>query len=303
MSSATSTHNQVLAPVTVDILESLYQHRLLTATQIHALHTPENGLRWTRRILTQLHQHELIDRAGGPQNHALWYLTEHGADTVEALSTRAERRRRVTSHDQAAGPLRAHTLAVNDVGIAFLRAARQNDDDCGPLSWRHEIAHPISPSRPKRPAELLVADALLTYIQADEESILLHQRFVELDRGTLPAEQLAAKFTRYARLHDYRPTPKQGEPPARPLWCMYYRTFPSVLVVLAHQESTTARRRIQRAIALHNTDPERERYATVPVSFATLADLCDHGPFAPIFIDLHNPGQYVNWLGHSQPER
>jgi hypothetical protein len=303
VSSDTSTHRRVLAPAAVDILESLYQHRLLTATQINALHTPKNGLRWTRRILTRLHERGLIDRAGGPQNHALWYLTGYGADTVEAVSTRAEWRRRVTSPEQAAGPLRAHTLAVNDVGIAFVRAAGQYDDDCGPLSWRHEIAHPISPARPKRPAELLVSDALLTYVQADEESIVLHQRFVELDRGTLPAEQLAVKFTRYARLHDYRSASKQDPPPARPLWCMYYRAFPSVLVVLADQEPAAARRRIQRVIALHDTDPERERFATVPVSFVTLADLCDHGPFAPIFIDLHNPGRYVNWLGEPQQER
>lgn len=37
---------------------------------------------------------------------------------------------------EAAGPLRAHTLAVNEVGIAFLRAARERGEECGPHSWR-----------------------------------------------------------------------------------------------------------------------------------------------------------------------
>ncbi|HEY4897746.1 MAG TPA: replication-relaxation family protein, partial [Solirubrobacteraceae bacterium] len=194
-------------------------------------------------------------------------------------------------------------LAVNDVGIAFVQAARQREDECGPLSWRHEIAHPISPARPRRPGELLVADALLTYIQADgEQSIVLHQRFIELDRGTLPAEQLAAKFTRYARLREYRPATKQAGAPARPLWTAYYRSFPSVLVVLADQTDAGARRRIQRTIALHNTDPERERHGSVPTLFVTLADLAAHGPFAPVFIDLQNPGRYVDWLGPPQAE-
>jgi hypothetical protein len=281
------------------ILESLYQHRLLTTAQINLLHTPGRSIRWTRLILTQLHQRGLIARAGGPANHALWYVTGHGADTLEAISSRSERRRRIGTAEQAQGPLRAHTLAVNDVGIAFTKAARLWGDDCGPLSWRHEIAHPITAARPKHPAELLVADALLTYLQADgEQSIMLHQRFIELDRGTLPVEQLAGKLTRYARLREHRPHTRPGQPPAAPSWTRYYRAFPSVLIVLAGQTPAGARRRIQRTIALHATDPGRELHGTVPALFTTLADLTDRGPFAPVFISLHDPGQYVDWLGN-----
>ena len=128
MTPASATQAQVLPPVAVEVLESLYQHRLLTGSQINQLHTPGRTLRWTRRLLTPLHEHELIARAGGPHNYALWYLTDHGADTIEAISKRAERRRRLSSPEQAAGPLRAHTLAVNDVGIAFARTASLNDD-------------------------------------------------------------------------------------------------------------------------------------------------------------------------------
>jgi len=32
-------------------------------------------------------------------------------------------------------------------------------------------------------------------------------------------------------------------------------------------------------------------------------DLCDHGPFAEIFIDPENPEHYVNWLGDHKQER
>jgi hypothetical protein len=61
---------------------------------------------------------------------------------------RVETRRKLLSPMDARGPLRAHTLAVNDVGIAFLKAARPRaEDECGPLAWRHEVAHPISLSR------------------------------------------------------------------------------------------------------------------------------------------------------------
>ena len=65
MTPASATQAQVLSPVAVEILESLYQHRLLTGSQINQLHTPGRTLRWTRRILTPLHEHGLIARAGG----------------------------------------------------------------------------------------------------------------------------------------------------------------------------------------------------------------------------------------------
>ncbi len=177
--------------------------------QLRVLHTPDATAGWMRRVLRLLAERGLVDRVRGPATRSLWYLTELGADTIEAAGTLAEPRRRVTTSAQAAGPLRAHTIAVNDVGIAFVRAARKHGDECGPDSWRHEIAHPISRSRGRRPAELVVADALLSYLQVGEGGgLTLHQRFVELDRGTArPAEHLASKITRYARLRHYAASP------------------------------------------------------------------------------------------------
>lgn len=288
---------RALPAVAVQVLESLYQHRLLTARQLRALHTPAASLRWAQWILAELRRRGLAERAEGERRLALWFITDRGADTVEAVSSRAETRRRVSSPAQAAGPLRAHTLAVNDVGIAFLEAARQRGDDCGPLSWRHEIAHPIAP-RSRHPSQLLIADALLSYLHLESEhSLALHQRFIELDRGTIPPEQLAAKFTRYARLRDYQPRPTPEGSHGEPSWRAYYRSFPAVLVVLAHQSEAAAITRMQRVIALARSNPALERHGSVPASFATLENLLARGPFAPIFIDPENPERYVDWLG------
>jgi hypothetical protein len=289
---------RALSTVAVEVLESLHQHRLLTVRQIHALHTPSTRPRWTYRILAGLAERELAERVAGPHRQGLWFLTAHGADTIQAAGTLAEPRRRITTPEQAAGPLRAHTLAVNDTGIAFVKAARERDGDgCGPLSWRHEIAHPYTAGRGRSGTHLVIADALLSYLQAaPDESLILHQRFIELDRGTIPPDQLASKLARYAQLNHYSVA---KDVPEGPLWRAYYRTFPPVLVVLADQTPAAARRRIQKTIALYRSDPSQARYGTVPISFTTLPELSARGPFAPIFIPADKPDHYRDWLGNT----
>ena len=210
-----------LPAVATEVLCGLYQHRTLSTTQLHALYTPQ-----ARRAVDATGTQSCSPSAGwwtraqGPGTLSLWFLTEYGAETVETAGPRAEPRRRLVGPAQAEGPLRKHTLRVNDVGVAFVRAARERGDECGPESWRHEIAHPISPARGRRPAELAVADALLTYLQTGEDgSLALHQRFIELDRGTArPAEQLAAKITRYTRLRYYTPS-RPGQRMRQPSRC------------------------------------------------------------------------------------
>jgi Replication-relaxation len=286
-----------LPSVGVEVLESLHQHRLLTVRQVHALHTPSTLLRWTHRILAGLAERGLVDHVTGPHRRGLWFLTAQGADTIQAAGTLAEHRRRLTTPAQAAGPLRAHSLAVNDTGIAFVKAAREHGDGCGPLSWRHEIAHPYIAGRGRNGTHLLIADALLSYLQvAPGESLILHQRFIELDRGTIPPEQLAAKLARYAQLNHYSVA---NDIPEGPLWRAYYRTFPPVLVVLADQTAAAARRRVQKTIALYRSDPGQTRYGTVPTSFTTLPELTARGPFAPIFIPAEQPDHFTDWLGNT----
>jgi hypothetical protein len=279
--------------VATEIMESLYQHRVLSTSQIQDLHTPGAHASYTRRLLTTLAHAGAIEYTVAAGRLKLWYLTPKGNDAVETISTRAEHRRRQVSREQAAGPLRMHTLTVNDVGIAFVKTSRKIGDDCGPLAWRHEIAHPMSP---RRPVEMVIADALLTYTQQHEDRTLtVHQCFIELDRATIPVPALTEKFTRYARLYDYTPT--QTGTGGRQGWRDYYNEFPSVLVLLAHKDRAVLLRRLQNVIALYQT---RMRTRTLTVLLALYEDLCEHGPFAPIFIDPQHPEHYVNWLGARQ---
>jgi len=291
-----------LPSVATEVLAGIYQHRLLSTKQLHALYTPHSKPRWTRRVLGLLAERRLVDRAQGPGSLSLWFLTEYGAETVETAGPRAEPRRRLVGAAQAEGPLRKHTLAVNDVGIAFVRAARERGDECGPESWRHEIAHPISLARARRPAEMAVADALLTYLQAGRDgSLALHQRWIELDRGTArPAEHLAAKISAYTRLRYFALT--GSEESGEPLWRSSYRSWPHLLIVLAGQSPERMRLRIQRTLVLHQSDPANRAGAAIPLAFVALEDLQRQGPFAAIFTAAEHPTQPVDWLGQPQPK-
>jgi hypothetical protein len=286
-----------LSAVAVAVLESLHQHRLLSTPQIHALHMPTATPRWSQTVLCDLRDRGLAASARGDRGTGLWYLTPLGTETIQAAGTPAEPRRRTTTPAQASGPLRAHTLAVNDAAIAFVKSARERaGDECGPLSWRHEIAHACAAGRRRHGSHLLIADALLSYVQLSaDDTLILRQRFVELDRGTVPTERLAAKLARYAQLRDYRAS---AEPADAPQWRTYYREFPQVLVVLADQSPQAARSRIQRTIALYRTDPGVARHGAIPTSLTSLSELSARGPFAPIFISIEHPERYQDWLGN-----
>lgn len=292
---------QSLPPVAGSMLAGIYEHRLLSTIQLHALYTPNARLQWTRHALVQLQQRSLVDRIHSPRRLSLWFLTDAGADAVERAGQRGELRRRVASREQAEGPLKSHTIAVNQVGVEFVHAARAHGDECGPDSWRNEVAHPISQARGRKPAELVIADALLTYLQIGGDGALaLHQRFIELDRGTRTAEQLAAKITRYARLRRYAPPSSTKEAQPEPLWRCHYRAWPQLLIVLADQSPNQMRQRIGRALALHASDPAAG--GSLPVSFVALDDLHLYGPFAPIFLAIQQPGEPIDWLGEPRPQ-
>lgn len=274
----------------VEILTSLAQHRVLSTPQVHAIHMPDASPRWARALLGRLRGAGLADcveSARGPRR--LWYATERGALLAHEIGA-LENAPRALGVDVASGPLQAHTLAVNDAAICFCAAASKRDDDFGPLAWRHEVFHPLSRGRRRRRA--LIADAVFTYLRLDGDGIAIEQRFLELDRATLPVDRLAAELARYAELYRAREK-KSGEP----LWRSRYPVFPPVLCVLAGAPRRALQRRRSTASVLLASDPWLSRTPEVAISICLLEDLQREGPFAPVFRDIRDPGRPVDWLG------
>lgn len=282
-----------LPAVGVAVLQSLYQHRLLSTAQVRAMHAPGATARYVQAVLAGLARRGLVGHARSRHGLKLWFLTPRGATAAETTGE-LDVPRRLLTVERAAGPLQAHTLAVNEVGIAFLAAASQRGDEFGPLSWRHEVAHVAGPARGRRGVELVIADAVFTYLHADGDSLALHYRFVELDRATLSSDRLAAKLARYARLERY--VPKGGHQRG---WRTRYPVFPGLLVVLADQARPLLERRRDVVLSLCATDPEIERSPSLAVSICLLDDLREHGPFAPIFLSASDPKTSVDWLGNA----
>jgi len=280
------------------ILESLGQHRLLLTRQVRELHAPTLSRRWTHRKLARLRAAGLAAGTLTPGRQLIWHLTERGADALEAVPGRAETRRKVMPPEQAAGPLLEHTIAVNEVGLAFVRAARERGEECGPFDWLHEIAHSLGPPPGRRMGEQLISDAVLTYQLAEGDGqASIAYRFVELDRANRSAAELARRIGRYGRLYR-RTVPAEGsagEPV--PLWELLYPVFPVVLLVLAGRAPGRLEERRRTVLALCGQDPDLAATPEVEVSVCLLDDLTQHGPFAPVFRTLVDPGRAVDWLG------
>lgn len=285
-----------LPPIAAPILEGLYQHRLLSTAQVRELYAPDAQMRWTQRVLAALRDAGLADAVPVRQGLRLWFATEQGADAVEAVATRLEQRRKLTRPAQAAGPLRHHTVAVNDVGIAFVRAARERGDDCGPLSWRHEIAHPLGPPPGRRGSEQLIADALLSYQLNSEQGPSFHYRFIELDRGTVPADHLADKLATYARLYHHTAPAEGATEEPTPLWTASYAVFPAVLVALAGRSAAALERRRDVVLGLCRADDALTATPEVEIAICLLDELRAHGPFSTIFRTPTDPDRPTSWL-------
>lgn len=269
-------------------LTCLHQHRLLTTRRLHQLLHPERTLRTTQRLTAELGDQELIAsvrrRGGRRGTERVWHLSPTGAEVVQRGPEGAEPRHRPITPQIAAGPLQRHTLAVNDACLAFVTAARARGDDCGPLAWRHEIAHPIGPKR----SDAVIADAVLRYQSTSPDgALVLDYRFIELDRATMPVDQLATKLARYATLATYTP------PGARqPAWRTRYLALPDLLVVLADAPPARLQRRAEHLVSL-----SRSIDSAIGVWLCRLDELTAHGPYAPIFTRLASSGERCDWLG------
>jgi hypothetical protein len=284
-----------------EALDLLYQHRLLSTPQLHELLAVRYAERSVVRLLDRLRERGLAASVQTRtetwrRGHRLWFLTEPGAEVVESVPDRAETRRRMLTAAVAAGQLQAHTLAVNDVGIAFMRAARQRNHDFGPYSWRHEVAHDVG----RRGRGQVIADSVLRYwMPLPSGRIAVRYRFVELDRANRLVDDVAAKLARYALLREVwaeRRAAGRDSPDEAPGWPMLYRHFPSIIVVLANAGRANLQRRLANLLALSRADPELGSPDGVSVSFVFFEELMARGPFAPIFWRLEGE-RPVNWLG------
>jgi hypothetical protein len=273
-----------------EILASIGEHRILSTAQVWAIHYPDRSLRRAQQALSHLERAGWIAHVDTRRNpRRVWFLTEAGADTV-ILAGEVKERPKVLTPKQAAGPLTAHTLGVNEVGISFLQAARERGDEFASLSWRHEVAHPLNRGR-GRARRSLIADAVFTYVQPDDRQLAVYQRFVEVDRATLSAERLVAELARYGQL--YRAREKGG---GEPLWRYYYGSFPAVICALTGASRKALGRRRDVALGLLADHPALDRAYDVEVYFCLLDDLRDRGPFAPIFYKL-GEREAVDWTG------
>jgi Replication-relaxation len=93
--SETAEPARRLDSVAGEVLESLYQHRLLSSSQLRVMHTPQASLRWTQRVIAELASQGLVAWVYGRGRLRIWYLTEVGAELVEALPDRVEERRKL----------------------------------------------------------------------------------------------------------------------------------------------------------------------------------------------------------------
>ncbi|MEU6352149.1 replication-relaxation family protein [Streptomyces sp. NPDC047072] len=294
-------------------LELLYQHRVLSTQQMHVLLTsPEQRARrpdYLRRHLGELHKAGLVSRVRAQGGGAgpgrvrtrpfLWFLTESGAEAVEEAGELPIRPYRVTP-ESVAGSRQAHTLALNDVGIAFFEYAERLGHECGPLDWTPEVANRIRDGQRRFEDDHVISDAVLNYVHVERGRRTMLSFFVELDRATMTTARLAAKLQAYGRLYEYVP---QGSDRARrqpnatrPAWMYNYPVFPRVLVVLdaaPPREGEPDRRparlaaRTEDLYARTAADVRLSRLKEdIAIGVTTLQQLQQHGPCAPIFTPL-----------------
>ena len=285
-----------------EVLQSLYVHRLLSTTQVHLLHAPNATRRWVQKVLAGLERDGYAARVtatrvrrGGTTvgGEALWFATDQGAEACEGSGV-PSRPYRMTP-ERANGPLRAHTLAVNEVGLAFVATARRRGDDFDAWSWRHESAHRLGEREGR--GEVVIADAVLDYTSHVDDAVLC--RFLELDRATMPLRELEAKLSAYARLWRFRP--KTGG------WPALYPQWPKVLVVFCGRPAPVLERRIRSLLELVGANPNLEELhepdSDFDIFMATLEDLHAHGPFSPVFWRPGSPEGPVDVLGRGAERR
>lgn len=282
-------------------LRALAVHRMLTAEQLRELLTPAATAttHWSAR-LAGLARGGLVRAlpTRGARTPKVWCATRDGLRV--ALGDRSQIRHYEVP--PGGGILQAHTLALNEAGLAFVRAARATGDDCDCWSWEHEVAHTMGGARRRN---TLIADAVLSYgrvtANGTTETETLLQRFIELDRATEPVHKLADQVRRYAAYHRWAPDRPDayGVPAGQPAWRGRYPRWPVLCVVIGANPAKGRRaieRRIDSLIGLCARDP-LIRTQRIGVVICAYEDLVARGPWAPIWWRLDAPEVPVDVAG------
>ncbi|MDQ1013592.1 replication-relaxation family protein [Streptomyces afghaniensis] len=276
----------------------LTQYRMATTEQMHRVIAPEVRIEQTRRRLARLRAEGLVDRITLPQAGRIrvWFPTPYGVQLAsEWPEMRGRRPSRAVSDPTAVRLKAGHTLTVTETALVFLEDARRRGELCQPLDWISEVHHPIGSG------EAVIPDALMYYRRgpSDGANGSLLRAFVEVDRATMGPERLAAKLTSYERLYHYVPAVPGRRPtlqePGLEEWRRRYPLFPRVLFVLDGTGPAGVENRISALRAGAGLLAPSRFLNDVPVLAAPLADLLHHGPSAPVWRPVHDPGQRVPW--------
>jgi hypothetical protein len=236
----------------------LYEHRVLTTTQISTLAFPATR-RATRRLLT-LHQARVIDRfrPRRPVGTAPWHwiLAPAGA-TVLAAEHGLDQRELRWRHDRALALAHSlhldHDIGVNDWFTTLATTPSQltltawwSQTRCARL-WG-DLAHPDGYGR-------------LTPASPGPGGL---EFFLEFDRGTESLTQVSAKLNGYEQL-----AAATGITTPLLLWL------------------PTARREATARTALRRTLTGAQHPGSVPIATATADHTPDTGPAGPVWLPLH----------------
>lgn len=244
-----------------EVLEGLAHHRYLTTGQVRRLWFPASteisGA--ANKVLRALESLKLVESTRtASRGETLWWPATEGYALLASRRQRAYR----ASRDKAEGQNQEHSIAVSEVGVLFVEAARVRGDECGPLSLEHEVRL-SSGSAP------VIADGLLSYAETHGGEFVAREALIEVDRARYPARRLWDRLRAYGSLKDDPRSWAVGFPGG----------WPPTLVVVDAPTNTQSELRIALVLDLLDRDPGNN----LQVGFTTLPALRTRGPWEMIW--------------------